>query len=48
MEPDEPQHDRPLACVIAQQYSSAIFVLLRFHSSKEEFGPRFKNIICTF
>ena len=30
------QHDRPAACVIAQQYSSAIFVLLRFHSRKKK------------
>jgi hypothetical protein len=29
------QHDRPAACVIAQQYSSATYVLLRFHSRKD-------------
>jgi hypothetical protein len=32
------QHDRPTAFVIAQQYSSAIFVLLRFHSRKKKKG----------
>jgi hypothetical protein len=32
------QHDRPVACVIAQQYSSATFVLLRFYSRAEKFG----------
>jgi len=34
MEPDWSQHYRPVACVIAQQYSSAT---LRFHSHKEKF-----------
>ena len=36
----------PAACVIAQQYSFATFVSLRFHSShyhKEKFGASFKN-----
>jgi hypothetical protein len=33
----------PAACVIAQQDSSSTFVSLRFHSRKEEFGPRFKK-----
>ena len=37
MEPDRPQRDRPAACDIAQQYSSANFSL-RFHSRKEKFG----------
>jgi hypothetical protein len=37
-EADRPQHDRPAACVIAQQYSSATFVSLRFISRKEKFG----------
>jgi hypothetical protein len=32
-----------LPCVIAQQYSSATFVFLRFHSGNEKFGVRFKN-----
>ena len=35
MEPDRPQHDRPAACVIAQQYSSSTFVSFRFHFRKE-------------
>ena len=39
----KPQHDRPTAIVIAQHYSSATFVLLRFHSLKEKFGTRLKN-----
>jgi hypothetical protein len=34
----QPQHDRPAACVIAQQYSSATFVSLRFHSGKKKIG----------
>jgi hypothetical protein len=34
LEPDRPQHDRPAAYVIAQQYSSATFVSLCFHSRK--------------
>jgi hypothetical protein len=38
LEPDRLQHDRPAACVIAQQYSSATFVSLRFHSRREKFG----------
>ena len=37
LEPDRPQHDRPAACVIAQQYSSVTLVLLRCHSRKEQF-----------
>jgi hypothetical protein len=39
---DRPQHDRPAACVIAQQYSFATFVSMCFHSRKEKFGARFK------
>ena len=38
MEPDRPQHDCLAACVIAQQYSSACFVLLLFHCRKDEAG----------
>jgi hypothetical protein len=38
LEPDRPQLDRPAACVIAQQYSFATFVSLRFYSVKEKFG----------
>jgi hypothetical protein len=44
MEPDRPQHDRPAACVIAQQYSSATFVTLRFSSPQRKFRRAFKKI----
>jgi hypothetical protein len=30
--------DRPAACVVAQQYSSAAFFSLRIHFRKETFG----------
>jgi hypothetical protein len=36
-------HNRPAACVIAQHYSSATFVVLRFHSSKENLGEPFNK-----
>jgi hypothetical protein len=39
------QYDRPAACVIAQQYYSAAFASLRFHSRKEKLGARFKDAI---
>jgi hypothetical protein len=42
-QPDRLQHDRPAACVIAQQYSSAIFVSLRFHSRNEKIRYAFRN-----
>jgi len=42
--PDRPQYDRPAACVIAQQYSSATFVSLRFHYRKKKF-VRFSKIL---
>jgi hypothetical protein len=48
MEPDQPQHDGPAACVIAQHYSSATLVSLRFHSRKQKYGAPFKNIISNF
>ena len=35
-----PRHDRPPACC-----RPAMIVLLRFHSLKEKFGPRFRNVI---
>jgi hypothetical protein len=35
LEGDPPLDDRPAPCVIAQQYSSATFVSLRFQSRKE-------------
>jgi len=43
------QHDRPAACVVAQQYSSSTFVSLSFHSCKEKFGALFNFFyLCTF
>ena len=42
LEPARQQHYHPAACVIAQQYSSATFIPLRFHFLKEKFGV-FKN-----
>ena len=42
-EPDRPHHDCPIACFIAQQYSSAKFVSLRFSLRKEKSGAPFKN-----
>jgi hypothetical protein len=44
LEPDLSQHDIPSACVIAQQYSSAIFVLRRHYSRKKKFNGLFKNV----
>jgi hypothetical protein len=44
MEPGRPQHTHPAACVIAQQYSSATFVSLRFHSDKEKCSGPFKYV----
>jgi len=38
LEPELPQYYLPPACVIAQHYSSATFVSLRFHSHEEKFG----------
>ena len=35
LELDRPQHDRPVACVIAQQYSSATFVSLNIHPAQK-------------
>ena len=45
LESDRPQHDSPTACVIAQQYSSATLVSLRFHSRTNKSGAPFKIII---
>ena len=41
------EHDRLplLTSVIAQQYSSATFVPLRFHSRKEELGSPPKTVV---
>jgi len=41
-EPDWQQHDCPVTCVIAQQYSSATFTSLCFQFHKETFGKHFK------
>jgi hypothetical protein len=43
MEPGRPLLDRPAACVIAQQYSSACSFSLRLNSRKENFGASLKN-----
>jgi hypothetical protein len=51
MKHDRPQHDRPTACVIAQQYFSSTFVSLCFHSRKEKQDELFRNlfqIVATF
>jgi hypothetical protein len=45
LKPDRLQHDRPAACVIAQQYSSVTFISLFFHSHKEKYGERSENVI---
>jgi hypothetical protein len=37
------QHDRP-AALVAQQYSFAIFVSLRFHYRKKKFSHYFKDV----
>jgi hypothetical protein len=42
------QHDCHAARVIAQQYSSATFVSLHFHSRKEKFNARLKNLLFYF
>jgi hypothetical protein len=40
---DRPQHDRPAACVIAQQYSSATIIVLRIHSRKKKVRRAFQS-----
>jgi len=41
-----PSVTAPAACVIiAQQYSSATFISINFHSLKEKFCLHFKNVI---
>jgi len=47
-ETGRPHYDRPTACVIAQQYSSATFVSLRFQYRKEKIRALFKNIFSVF
>jgi len=44
-DPDWPQHDCPASCVVAQQYSSATFVSLHFHSHKQKFSLHFKMVL---
>ena len=39
-----PQHDRPVACVIAQQCSSTTSFSLRFHSLKKNLSPNLKYV----
>ena len=48
MEPDRLQYDRAAACVIAQQYSSATFVSLRFDSRRGKFGTIIKYYYISF
>jgi hypothetical protein len=45
LKPDRLHHDRHAACVIAQQYYSATFVSLRFHSREEKFGALSKSYL---
>jgi hypothetical protein len=33
---ERPQYNRPVACVMAQQHSSATFISMRFYSFKEK------------
>jgi hypothetical protein len=48
VEPDQTQHDRAAAYVIAQLYSFASLISLRFHSRTEKLGARFKTVISIF
>lgn len=43
LEPDRPQRDPPVASDIAQQYTSATFVMLRCNSRKVKLGAILKN-----
>jgi len=43
-EPDQPQYDRPTDCFIAEQYSSATLVSLRFHVHMTKFGVGFQKL----
>jgi hypothetical protein len=42
--PQRRSHDLTAACFIAQLYSSATFISLRFQCRNEELGPHFGNI----
>ena len=48
IEPDRPQHERPAAPVVAQQYSSATFISQRFHTRQGKVWRSYKNIIDSF
>ena len=48
LETVRPQHDRPFACVIAQQYSSATVISLRFLSREENCVALFKTTLFHF
>jgi hypothetical protein len=45
MKPDRRQHDLPVACVIAHQYSSATLVSLRLDRHRNRNAALFKNDI---
>jgi hypothetical protein len=47
MKPHRPQHDLPIACVIAQQYSSATFVSLRLEPHQKRKAAIFENAIAS-
>jgi len=40
-----PQHDGPVDCVIAQQYSSSTFLPPQLHTHNEKIGASFKHVI---
>jgi hypothetical protein len=49
LEPGQSQHDSSAACVIAQQYSSSIFVSPSFlFAQRYNCGALFKNVISFF
>jgi hypothetical protein len=43
LETDRLKHDSPAAYVIAQQYSSVIFICMFLHSRKEKSGALFNK-----
>lgn len=48
LEPDRPQLDLPVACVIAQRYSSSSSSCVRFNSCKLKFNERLKTSLYYF
>jgi len=44
-EPRQTQHNRPAACVVAQQYSYATFVSLPCKSRQEKIGARLNMLL---